>query len=161
MTRPIIALVIVVDVLLTIFVMLWWQPWSTPAERNSVELRPVSIRQALEQEFAEAHQRQDLQAICSLICWDRVDEFTKQSVLQSIEDDLPRRIAHVAYVPGEQPGPIEYEINRIKYTPNLKVEGQLIIEFEPDDSGLGSTTYLVGTQHGLKMIATAAPISSL
>jgi hypothetical protein len=95
MTKLIIGFAIVVDILLTVFVMLWWHPWAPGDESNSLELRPISIGQSLEQEFAEAHQRQDLPDICELICWDRVDDFTKQSVLQSIEEDLMRTITLV------------------------------------------------------------------
>lgn len=161
MLRKILVAVIVGDVVITALVFALWQPRSTSSEPNSRPLQMVSASESLELAFATAHRQNDLQALCGLICWDGVDEFTKQSVQQSIQDDLERVIARVDYVPGPVENLPTYEINNTQYVPNLNVDGRLVVEFQADNSGRGSTTYLVGSHNGTRMIATAAPKRSL
>lgn len=161
MKKQVVAAAIIADLVVVTAVLVWWQPWSTVAASHSPAVRSASNGSSLAEDFQEAHVQGDLPALTKLVCWDGVDDFTRQSVLQSLEDDLPRSLVGVSYLPTSSSDLPTYELNGVRYIPNLAVAGQLIARFESEDTELGTTTYLVGFKDGVPMIATAAPQSSI
>jgi hypothetical protein len=113
--------------------------------------------------YQQAHEAQDLDALRSLVCWDRVDEATRDSVERQIEKELGRPIEAVRVEPLSEGFELEYTLGGVTYRPNLEPVRRIRIEFtvpeEGDPSVSTSMSFLVGERDGAYLITTAAPVA--
>jgi hypothetical protein len=113
--------------------------------------------------YQRAHEAQDLDALRSLVCWDRVDEATRDSVERQIEKELGRAIEAVRVEPLSEGFELEYTLDGVTYRPNLEPMRRIRIEFAPPEEGEASASssmsFLVGERDGAYLITTAAPVA--
>lgn len=112
--------------------------------------------------YQDAHKRQNLEALMSLVWWEGVDATTKDMVRRSFQDDLKQKLVKVSLEdPPAQGGPDTYTLGGVKYGVNLRVVKRLKVEFAPQNmagGATGTTTsfYRLGMKNGRYYIATAA-----
>jgi hypothetical protein len=113
--------------------------------------------------YQQAHEARDLDALRSLVCWDRVDEPTRGSVERQIEKELGRRIEAIRVEPLSDGFELEYTLDGVTYRPNLVPVRRIRIEFatpeESDPMLSTSMSFLVGERDGAYLITTAAPVA--
>ena len=112
--------------------------------------------------YQDAHKRQNLEALLSLVWWEGVDAKTKDMLRRSFQDDLKQKLLRVSLEdPPAHSRPDTYTLDGVKYGINLKVVKRLKVEFAPQTlagGGSGTTTsfYRLGVKNGRYYIATAA-----
>lgn len=159
MNKNLILAFVAIDMLVVSAFVLWWKPWQANSKKiPTVGVQLVGRDLSLAEQFASAHQRSDIEAIYQLVCWDGVDDFTAESVKTSLLSDLKQRLVQVEFQPCDSP-PSDYEVAGVRYQPNLRVEGHLVVETVVDGMPSGSK-YLVGSKGGIQLIATAAAVAS-
>ncbi len=157
MNRNLILAFIAIDMVVVSAFVCWWKPWRTNSEEiATVGVQLVGRDLSLAERFASAHRQGDIDAIYQLVCWDGVDDFTAESVKESLLSDLKHRMVQVNFQPCDSQ-PSDYEVGGVKYQPNLRVEGHLVLETMVDGMPTESK-YLVGSKGGIQYIATAAAV---
>ncbi len=117
----------------------------------------------LSKAFRAAHEAADIDALSRLVCWEGVDQRTRESVRRHASDDFGTRIERFEFQPVSDSDVLEYELGGVLYRPNLEPIGWLVVHFAvgPPSGAVQVTNskYLVGRKADTLRITTAAPAS--
>lgn len=103
-----------------------------------------------------AHKTKDTSKLKGLFCLDRVPEALFPRILNHLEKGFSRSIETVTVTEIDKDWPMSYEMGGVTYSPNLKPEAQLLIQFVTG-SGIQHTKLLIGEKNGEKVLITSVP----
>ena len=107
--------------------------------------------------YKKAHKEKDIEAVSFLFFLDRVPKDLFSRILKHLEKGFERKLKSVSVTEIDKDWPMEYEMDGVKYRPNLEPEAELIIEFVKG-SGVKETKLLIGTKEDKKYLTTSAPV---
>ncbi len=89
---------------------------------------PTSEKQLLE-ELEKALRAKDKDAVISLVSWIGVPTEMKALQVEIIEKMLKEDVKSVNFAPMEKSDKLNFELNGVRYTPNVYVLGSIAVEF--------------------------------
>lgn len=118
-----------------------------------------SARERLRNQYVEASNNGDFEALKRLFHWENVDPRYRQLIEISIRNDLPipvRRITFSTLLPEDS---IQFEFRGMPYVQNLEPRLRMTIEYDSED--FYTSAYLIGFVDGEYRIVNAMPRDGL